>query len=173
MPSNASGNRHDASGDGHVHDGNGEEETLLGTAASTSRQATKKAKRAWDGFIDFIFSDNVLEVAVGLTIASQFQNVVQAFVSNILLPPVSLIPGIERNFDDKFVVLRPGTKGWESKDEYSTIQQARDDGAIVLGWGSVSSLFFSFCPCPVLLLFHFFGFKRYKRRTYSLRRGEY
>ena len=28
--------------------------------------AKDRVYRAWDGFIDFVFSDNVLEVAVGL-----------------------------------------------------------------------------------------------------------
>ncbi|RDL38676.1 uncharacterized protein BP5553_03016 [Venustampulla echinocandica] len=95
------------------------------------------AKKMWEGFTDFALQDNVLEVAVGLIIAAAFTTVVTSFVSEILLPPLSLLPFVHRNLDEKFAVLRPGphynkTLGWG----YNTLDQATADGAVVMAYGA-------------------------------------
>lgn len=86
------------------------------------------------------------------SIAAAFSRVVNSFVSDMLLPIISLIPGLGRNFDDLFAVLRRGDGGsssslspggltvngeestWQSKG-YNTVKQANDDGALVLAYG--------------------------------------
>ena len=35
-------------------------------------EARERVASAWDGFVDFVFSDNVLEVAVGLMYVHDF-----------------------------------------------------------------------------------------------------
>lgn len=87
----------------------------------------------WEAFTDFALRDNVLEVAVGLILASAFTAVVNSFVTDILLPIISLIPFISRNLDQKFLVLKQGTN---HKAVYNTIQQALDNGAVVWAWGT-------------------------------------
>lgn len=57
-------------------------------------------------------------------------------MSDILLPPISLIPFINKNLDEKFAVLRRGQhymKGYG----YNTLKQALDDGAVVMAYGYV------------------------------------
>ena len=122
-------------------------EALLG-AGDDFRQ---RAKKEFDTFADFAVRDSVLEVAVGLMdvarppfscthlltssrIAAAFKNVVDAFVTGIVLPPISLLPFIDRNLDEKFAVIRGGGPDRLNND-YSTAQQAVDDGAIVLTYG--------------------------------------
>jgi large conductance mechanosensitive channel len=63
---------------------------------------------------------------------------VTSFVSEILLPPLSLLPGINRNMDEKFAVLRHGPN-YNTTDGhgYNTLKQAADDGAVVMAYGYV------------------------------------
>ncbi|MCJ1253721.1 hypothetical protein MMC24_001533 [Lignoscripta atroalba] len=99
------------------------------------RDAHQRARRAWDGFSDFALRDNVLEVAVGLILAAAFTSVVTSFVTDIVLPPISLLPFINKNLNEKFAVLRAGphyAKGYG----YNTLKQAMDDGAVVMAYGS-------------------------------------
>lgn len=100
-------------------------------------EVVNRANRMWQGFSDFALQDNVLEVAVGLIIAAAFTAVVTSFVSEILLPPLSLIPGMNRNMEGKFAILRRGPN-FNKTDGigYNTLQQAAEDGAVVMAYGS-------------------------------------
>ena len=73
-------------------------------------------------------------------IAAAFTTVVTSFVSEILLPPLSLLPFINRNMDGKFAVLRRGPSyNTTNGVGYNTLQQAADDGAVVMAYGYVST----------------------------------
>ncbi|KAF9058105.1 large-conductance mechanosensitive channel [Panaeolus papilionaceus] len=91
-----------------------------------------KVRGIWDGFLDFALRDNVLEVAVGLIIASSFTGLVNSMVSDVLLPPLSLL-FLSRNIEEKFLILRKGPN-WA--DGYNTRKQATDDGAVILTYGA-------------------------------------
>lgn len=59
-------------------------------------------------------------------------------MSEILLPILSLLPFIKRNFDEWFAVLSPGrTYGVGKHRGYNTLQQALEDGAVVMAYGYV------------------------------------
>jgi large-conductance mechanosensitive channel len=75
--------------------------------------------------LDFLGRDNVLEVALGLIIGGAFTGVVTSLVSDIILPPISLITDSSKNLANYFFVLRPG----ETPDAiYNTVAQAAEDG---------------------------------------------
>ncbi|KAB8303973.1 hypothetical protein EYC80_005327 [Monilinia laxa] len=74
----------------------------------TTHAARKHLTSFWDGFVDFAFNDNVLHVAIGLIIAQSFTTLITSLVSSVLLPPLSLLPFLNKNLDEKFAVLRPG-----------------------------------------------------------------
>jgi len=97
-------------------------------------EVERRAKRAWDGFADFAVQDNVLEVAVGLIIAAAFTTVVTSFMSDILLPPISLLPFLSKNLDEKFAVLRAGPL-YDELSGYNTLKIALEDGAVVMAFG--------------------------------------
>ncbi|KAG2420277.1 hypothetical protein HFD88_005078 [Aspergillus terreus] len=99
--------------------------------------AQTHVRRAWEGFVNFAARDNVLEVALGLIIAQAFTKVVTSFVSDIILPIISLLPFLNRNMDQKFAVLMSGPRYVEGEG-YNTLTQARDDGALVLAYGYYS-----------------------------------
>jgi large conductance mechanosensitive channel len=62
---------------------------------------------------------------------------VTSFVSEILLPPLSLLPFMQKNMDEKFAVLKPGTHYNDTLKHggYNTAEQAVDDGAVVMAYG--------------------------------------
>ncbi|KAI0706103.1 gated mechanosensitive channel [Cytidiella melzeri] len=99
----------------------------------------RRVQSAWSNFLDFIGRDNVLEIAVGLMqvnppIASSFTAVVNSLVSDVLLPPISLLPFMShKNLPEKFAILRRGPHGAEG---YNTIEQAKNDGAVILAYGA-------------------------------------
>lgn len=97
-------------------------------------KAKSSAGRFWDGFADFVFNDNVLEVACGLIIAAAFTAVVKSFVSGIITPILSLLPFIGRNFEEKFAVLRKG-HNYDKYSGYNTVKAAQADGAVIMTYG--------------------------------------
>jgi hypothetical protein len=62
---------------------------------------------------------------LGLIIGAAFSNVVTSLVSDIILPPISLLSSNSRNLESHFFVLRQG----ETEDAiYNTLEQAAADG---------------------------------------------
>ncbi|KAH8884740.1 gated mechanosensitive channel [Thozetella sp. PMI_491] len=104
-----------------------EEESLLATGE-------RRVRRLWSGFLDFALQGNILDVALGLMIASMFTAVVTSLVSDILLPPLSVLFPLNKNLDEKFAVLRPGPE-YDSSNGYNTLKQAQEDGAVVMAYG--------------------------------------
>lgn len=107
---------------------------------SGERAVSTRLQSTWAAFSNFALRDNVLEVAVGLIFASSFTAVVNSFVSDILLPIISLLPFISRNLDEQFLVLKDG----HQDVRYNTLQQALDDGAVVWAYGSFLDKVFRF-----------------------------
>jgi large conductance mechanosensitive channel len=60
-----------------------------------------------------------------LIIGAAFSNVVTSLVSDIILPPITLISPNSRNLESHFWVLR---KGDNAHEDYNTIDQAAADG---------------------------------------------
>ncbi|PPQ92425.1 hypothetical protein CVT25_008646 [Psilocybe cyanescens] len=109
-----------------------------------------KFRSAWTGFVQFALRDNVLEVAVGLIIATAFTSVVNSLVTDILLPPISLLPFMSRNLEEKFLVLRKGPH-FTNPQGYNTRKQAVDDGAVVLTYGVFIDQFVNFIGIGLVL----------------------
>lgn len=99
----------------------------------------------YNDFIAFVGRENVLEVAVALIIGTAFTAVSKSLVSDILTPPISLIPFLDRNLVNKFLILRcghvhthtdsPGILPNTSECHYNTLEQAANDGAITFSYG--------------------------------------
>ena len=99
-------------------------------------ESRRRASRILHGFIDFAFQGNVLEIAFGLIIASMFTALVTSFVSDIMLPPLSVLLPLNKNLDEKFAVLKAGLH--RPEEGYNTMKQAQDDGAVVMAYGYVT-----------------------------------
>lgn len=59
-----------------------------------------------------------------------FTGLVTSLVTDILLPPLSVITPLNKNLNEKFAVLKSGPGA-----PYNTLQQAQDDGAVVMAYG--------------------------------------
>ena len=56
----------------------------------------------------------------------------------MLLPILSLLPFIDRNFDEKFAVLKAGPHYGQGPGRgYNTMKLALEDGAVIMSWGYV------------------------------------
>ncbi|KDN66545.1 putative large conductance mechanosensitive channel protein [Colletotrichum sublineola] len=130
---------------------NGEEDSLLG-------RGRERARRFWSGFIDFALQGNILEIAFGLIIAAAFTSLVNSFVQNIIMPPISVILPLNRNMEQKFAVLQGGPN--YTRSGYTTLERAKDDGAVVLAYGSFLNQLVSFLCIGISLygLAHIFQF---------------
>ncbi|KAF8993278.1 ion channel [Cyathus striatus] len=94
-----------------------------------------RVKSIWNGFVDFALRESVLEVAVGLIIASAFTKVVNSLVSDLILPPLSLLPFMSKNLEEKFLVLKKGPK-FSKLHGYNTRELALEDGAVIWTYGA-------------------------------------
>ncbi|KAK0744165.1 large-conductance mechanosensitive channel [Schizothecium vesticola] len=127
MPRLSDDNARPGAGAGGAYDSSDEDDTLL-------EQGERRVRRVWEGFLDFAFQGNVLEIAFGLIIASMFTAVITSLVSDILLPPLSIILPLNKNLEEKFAVLRKGPQ-YDADRGYNTLEIARNDGAVVLAYG--------------------------------------
>ncbi|KAL3955529.1 hypothetical protein ACCO45_011092 [Purpureocillium lilacinum] len=99
-----------------------ETESLLG-------RGQRRVKRFFDGFVDFAFQGNILQIAFGLILANIFTDLVKSFVSAILMPPLSVIFPVNKNIEQS-------SPGYNATVGYNTLFQAQEDGAVVMAYGS-------------------------------------
>lgn len=55
-------------------------------------------------------------------------------MTDIVLPPLSVILPIHKNLEEKFAVLKPGPNH-DAQNGYNTLKRAQDDGAVVMAYG--------------------------------------
>jgi large conductance mechanosensitive channel len=77
-------------------------------------------------FKEFAMKGSVLDLAVGVVIGAAFGKITSSFVSDVLMPPLSLLLG-HVNFSNLFVTL--------SGESFATIEEARKAGAVTLNYG--------------------------------------
>lgn len=79
-------------------------------------------------FKKFAMRGNVVDLAVGIIIGAAFGKIVSSLVNDVLMPAIGLALG-KVDFTNLFFVLQPfGTS-------YSTLDAARDAGAVVIAYG--------------------------------------
>ena len=91
-------------------------------------------------FREFAVRGNVVDMAVGIIIGAAFTSVVQSFVNDILMPPISILAGGENAFQDVFVVLKSGT----TPGPYPSPEAAKEAGAVTLNLGAFLKAILSF-----------------------------
>ena len=84
-------------------------------------------KKFFNDFKDFAFKGNAFDMAIGVIIGGVFGTIVSSLVNDIIMPFISVITG-KINLSTLFFALNGRT--------YTTVQEARDAGAIVFHYGS-------------------------------------
>lgn len=92
-------------------------------------------------FKEFALRGNVLELAIGVIMATSFQPIVKSLVDDIIMPPIGMIAG-KVDFTDKFIAL--------DGSEHATLKAAREKSAPVIGYGQlintvINFVIISFC----------------------------
>lgn len=88
----------------------------------------------WKDFKDFAFKGNVIDMAVGVVIATAFGKIVSSIVNDIIMPLVGFIIGFD--FSSWFVSLDGNT--------YATLAEATEVGAPLLHYGNLISVVIDF-----------------------------
>jgi len=86
-------------------------------------------------FRDFAMRGNMLDMAIGIIVGAAFGRVVSSFVSDVLMPPISLFMG-KSDFSARFINL--------SGHAYATLAEAKAAGAATLNYGLFLNAVFDF-----------------------------
>lgn len=89
----------------------------------------------WNEFKAFISKGNVLDLAVGIIIGAAFGKIVSSFVSDVLMPVVSLGLG-KVDFSNLFISL--------NGDHYDTLAEAKKAAAPTLNYGVFANALIDF-----------------------------
>lgn len=77
-------------------------------------------------FREFAMRGNVIDMAIGIIIGAAFGTIVASLVSDIIMPPLSMVTG-KVDFTNWFFTL--------SGDSYATLKAAKDAGAVTVNYG--------------------------------------
>jgi len=86
-------------------------------------------------FRDFAMRGNMLDMAVGIIVGAAFGRVVSSFVSDVVMPPISLLTG-RSDFSGRFINL--------SGHAYATLAEAKAAGVVTLNYGLFLNAVFDF-----------------------------
>ena len=107
----------------------------------------KNIEQFYKGWRSFAFKDNIINVAIGMIIATSFKAVVNSFVIDIIMPLLIGL-GAQTNVPNLFIVL---VKGKNYNGTYNTLEQAKNDGAVTLNYGIFIHVFCDLIMVSLLL----------------------
>lgn len=86
----------------------------------------KKVSPLLKEFREFAARGNVIDLAVGVIIGAAFGKIVDSLVTNVIMPPISLVAG-DIDLSDRALIL--------SKHSYPSLTAARADHAPMISYG--------------------------------------
>ena len=104
----------------------------------------------------FISRGNVVDLAVAFVLGASFTVIVKSLVSDVLMPPITMILG-DTALANKFVILKDGAEA----GPYVTLAAAKQAGAVTLNYG----LFIDGVVAFLLVGFATFMIVRYMKRA--------
>lgn len=124
-----------------------------------NKKSLKKAGGFFHDFKQFATKGNVIDMAVGVVIATAFTAIVNSLVNDIITPAISIFTG-KVDFSNLFVALDGNT--------YQTLAEAKEKGVSVINYGTfitniIDFLLVAFCLFIVLKLI--FRLKNVKKKT--------
>lgn len=111
-------------------------------------------------FKKFITRGSIIDMSIGLVIGASFNNIVNSFVKDILMPPIGLILG-GMDFSNLFIVLKEGK---ENIKTYASLQSALEDNAIVMSFGVFINSIVSFFITSLALFMIIKSFNKVKEK---------
>lgn len=96
-------------------------------------------KKIINEFKKFAMRGNVMDMAVGIIIGAAFGKIVDSFVKDVIMPPISLALS-KVDFANLFFVLKEGTE----PGPYASLSAAQASGAVTMNIGSFLNAIISF-----------------------------
>ena len=106
----------------------------------------KKIDVFYSGWRKFAFKDDIINIAIGMIIATSFKNLVNSLVVDIITPCLIGV-GVGANTEDLFIILREGS----SNETYNTLTKAKEDGAVTLNYGLFIHVFIDLIFVSIIL----------------------
>lgn len=113
-------------------------------------------KKFYSEFKTFINKGSVVDMAVGVIVGGMFTKIVNCFTNDILMPFISLLTG-RTNFENMFLVLKPGENG---ETIFSTLADATAAGATIVAYGNLIQLVLDFILTAFVLFLVVRGMNR-------------
>lgn len=107
-------------------------------------------------FKEFSIKGNMVELAIGLIIATEFGKVINSLVADVIMPPIGLVVG-NVDFKNLFVILKQGAL---QPAPYATLVDAQKAGAVTVNVGLFLTTVISF----VIVAFAVFMLARYMNK---------
>jgi large conductance mechanosensitive channel len=106
----------------------------------------KNIKNLYSGWRKFAFKDDIVNIAIGMIIATSFKNLIKSLVVDIIVPCLIGF-GVGTNTENLFIILRNG----HNNKTYITLKQAKDDGAVTLNYGLFIHVFIDLLFVSIIL----------------------
>ena len=97
-------------------------------------------KNLFTDFKNFAVKGNMVDMAVGIILGAAFNGVVNSIVTDLIMPPISLLLA-KINFSGLFFTLKDGAA---VAGPYASIEAAKEAGAVVLNLGAFINTAISF-----------------------------
>jgi len=88
----------------------------------------------------FAVKGNVMDLAIGLIIGSEFGKIVSSLVQDVIMPPIGMLIG-GLDFKNLFITLKDGTS---QVGPYLTLVEAQKAGAVTVNIGNFITVIISF-----------------------------
>lgn len=95
----------------------------------------KPFTKLFEDFKKFTLRGNMIDLAIGFTVGAAFTTVVKSLVSDIIMPPIGLLMG-NADFSDLFWVLDIPDSVPEGEQNFQTLADAQEAGAVTINYGS-------------------------------------
>lgn len=121
------------------------------------------AKKAIEDYKQFAIKGNIVDLAIGVVIGAAFTNIVNAIVTTLVTPLLSLLTN-KVDISTLFVSL---TKG-----NFSSIEEAKNAGAIIINYGLLLNAILNFFIVSVVLFVIFKYISKLKNKNENLEQKE-
>ncbi len=120
---------------------------IMSDADEKSIIIRKNINNLYSGWKNFAFKDDIINIAIGMIIATSFKNVIKSLVVDIIIPCLIGF-GVGTNTENLFIILR---NGHTNNITYITLKQAKEDSAVTLNYGLFIHVFIDLIFVSIIL----------------------
>ena len=113
-------------------------------------------------FREFALKGNVMDLAVGVIIGGAFGTIVNSMVTDIIMPPISLLIG-EKGFTNQYFPLSQPVRDAVAANPALSLEEARKLGS-VLAWGNFLTVVINFVILAFIIFSMVKAMNRLKRQ---------